>query len=217
MGAAVPWGSATPAPAPCLGQSPSGRLQQGSGQPHGTGMLLHVPVTRMVLHVPLTGLLLHVPSAEVLLHVPISGLLPHVPIVRMLPRSTGAGWPHPSGCSPQLTPGDTGTSVALGGAEAMLRGLWPVPRGPQQLLSLTAHQDPPAALPISMARVVLLCFAGPPCPAQQIQSLCYGQLFPAPRPLKIRFAFPRNQTAIFKAGEKAVAEKGGEQGQAEQR
>ena len=88
-------------------------------------------------------------------------------------------------------------------------GPWPVPWGPQQLLSLTACQDPPAALPVSMDHIVQLCLAGPPCPTQQIQPPRCGQLFPAPRPPKTRFAFPRNQPAIFTAGEKAAAEEGG--------
>lgn len=141
-------------------------------------MLLHIPVTQMLLHVPLTGLLLHVPSAEVLLHVPISGLLPHVPIVGMLPRSTGAGWPHPSGCSPRLTPGDAGTSVALGGAETMLMGLWPVPRGPQQLLSLTAHQDPPQHSQFQWTMLSGSALQDPPAPHSKSNPFVMGSSSP---------------------------------------
>lgn len=206
VGAAVPWGSATPAPAPCSGQSPSGRLQQESRQPHGTrmllhvpvmgvllhvpvtGMLLHLPVTQMLLHIPVTGVLLHVPIAEVLLRVPMSGLLPHVPIVGMLLRSTGAGWPHPSGRSPQLTPA---------GAEEMLMGPWLVPWGLQQLLSLVACHDPSAALPVSMDHAVQLCLAGSLCPATANPNPALWAALPHPEATQNTVCLPTQPAGYF--------------------
>lgn len=111
-----------------------------------------------------------------------------------------AGWPHPSGQQPQLTPV---------GAEEMLMGPQLVPWGLQQLLSLAKCQDPPAALPVSMDRAVQLCLAGSLRPGTANATPSWWRLFPAPRPPKIQFAFLRNQPGIFTAGEKAAAEEGG--------
>lgn len=82
--AAVPWDSATPASAPCLGQSPCGWLQWESGQPHGTGMLLHTDVTGILLCVPIAGQILLVPVTCILLHLPVTGMLLRVPIAVVL-------------------------------------------------------------------------------------------------------------------------------------
>lgn len=57
MGAAVPWGNATPAPAP---------YSVLTGQPCGTGVLLHFPIAEVLVHVPMSGLLLPVPTVGVL-------------------------------------------------------------------------------------------------------------------------------------------------------
>lgn len=215
VGAAVPWGSATAAPAPRSGQSPSGRRQRESGQPRGTGMLLHVPVTGMVLRVTCRGPPVPPCHRGALAHPHCGGASarPHLRAAPTHPRRGDAPAQHRCWLAASLqalTPGDMGTGVAPAGAEEMLMGPQLVPWGLQHLPPFTACQDPPTALPVSVDHAVRLCLAGPPLPpAQQIQPPRCGQLFPAPRPSKIQFTFPRNQPAIFTAGEKAAVEEGG--------
>ena len=150
-----------------------------------------------LLRVPVTGVLLHIPIAAVLLHLPIAGLLPHVPVGGVLWCSSGAYWLHPSARSPQLP---------SAGAEEVLMGPWLVPRALQQLPSLMAcHNSPFQWTTLSSS-----AWQDPSALAQQIQPPRCGQLFPTPRPAKMPFASPRNQPAIFMAGEKAAAEEGGD-------